>query len=115
MFKIVGHDIRITRGDTGVVHVSVFTKKGVQKTPYEFLPDDIVTLTVRKEPKKFNDEDEVLIQQMMDMETQDITIQPEDTARIEYGTYNYDIQLLIGGTVVNTISVGKFIITHEFT
>ena len=46
--------------------------------------------------------------------TYSLTIQPEDTDYLEYGTYYYDIEL-IRGDVLHQTFVGKLVLTEEIT
>ena len=43
------------------------------------------------------------------------TIYPEDTNGLQYGNYEYDIEVKIGDEYVKTIAIGTFIIDKEVT
>lgn len=44
-----------------------------------------------------------------------VTIYPDDTARLNYGTYGYDIELKTASGVVKTVLIGSITLTEEYT
>ena len=43
-----------------------------------------------------------------------ITLLPEDTSDLSYGTYNYDIEI-VSGTITKTLLLGTITLTDEIT
>ena len=44
-----------------------------------------------------------------------VTIDSDDTAELDYGTYGYDIELKTEAGVVKTLIIGNITLTDEFT
>ena len=107
MFNIDNCNVKITRGDTGVIAISLQNKDG---SSYEMQPDDVLVMTVKT--NTFNKD--VLIQkQFADGQ---IKIDPADTDNLSYGTYYYDVQLTTAaGDVFTVITPHKFEIMPEVT
>ena len=89
MFKISGNNIYLTRGDSAAIELQVVNGE----TPYDFSEDE-----VKFSLKKRLSDKQPLIQKTFgnyDSETNkaSITIEPEDTAGLDFGDYLYDIQL----------------------
>lgn len=89
MFKISGNNIYLTRGDSAAIELQVVNGE----TPYDFSEDE-----VKFSLKKRLSDKQPLIQKTFgnyDSETDkaSITIEPEDTAGLDFGDYLYDIQL----------------------
>ena len=99
------------RGDTAKYRFQRFDAEGnVIQTPA-----DAIYFTVKVNGYT----DEVLLQKKLeDMEFDEnyyyhITILPEDTDNLDYGTYRYDIEVIQDG--VKTTTVGELIIDEEIT
>ena len=89
MFKISGNNIYLTRGDSAAIELQVVNGEN----PYDFSEDE-----VKFSLKKRLSDKQPLIQKTFgnyDSETDkaSITIEPEDTAGLDFGDYLYDIQL----------------------
>lgn len=89
MFKISGSVIYLTRGDSAAIELQVVNGEN----PYDFSEDE-----VKFSLKKRLSDKQPLIQKTFgnyDSETNkaSITIEPEDTAGLDFGDYLYDIQL----------------------
>ena len=89
MFKISGNNIYLTRGDSAAIELQVVNGDN----PYDFSEDE-----VKFSLKKRLSDKQPLIQKTFgnyDSETDkaSITIEPEDTAGLDFGDYLYDIQL----------------------
>lgn len=89
MFKISGSVIYLTRGDSACIELQVVNGEN----PYDFSEDE-----VKFSLKKRLSDKQPLIQKTFgnyDSETNkaSITIEPEDTAGLDFGDYLYDIQL----------------------
>ena len=104
MFDIYGdNNIRITRGDTAYITLEV-TRDG---EPYDF-SNDQVKLTVKKDTEtKW-----VVFQKTFNGPT--ITIEPSDTAGLDYQSLKYDVQIITtSGEVFTVIEPRDFTITEE--
>lgn len=106
MLIILGHEIRLTRGDTAYLSVSLTNRDG---TPYIIQPDDTLTLSVKKGIGAVG-----YALQKRAVGTEKIKLLPEDTAHLPFGQYKYDIQLAkSNGDIFTVISVSNFILLEE--
>lgn len=101
-----------TRGDTRGYY---FTRVDGAGQVISATPDSLY-FTVKT---SFNTPQFVLQKSLADMTIDEeyvyhFTILPEDTERLPYGTYVFDIQVTQDG-VVTTIAKGKFVLTQEAT
>lgn len=102
--KLAGTDIYMTRGDTeGVV---------VNLTNYTPQPGDVVEFTVRR---KVGSGEIIYKAAEFEGNRAVIRIDPEDTERLRFGDYVYDVQLTYGGTVKTLITPSKFTVGEEVT
>ena len=107
MQRISGNNFYLTRGDTGWLYVTL----SVPTFPddYELQRGDKLYFTVRK-----TREHEPVISKELD--TQYITIEPEDTENLDFGNYVYDVQLVFSwGAKTTVIEHAKFVICSEVT
>ncbi len=92
MFKITNNTIKITRGDSGEIDLTIYDTDGRE---YELKDGDEVLFTVKETVHSPNP----LIQKSG---TQ-ISILPEDTQNLSYKKYVYDVQLTTAAGNVDTI------------
>lgn len=98
LFNIGGDaNIKITRGDTGVIAINLKNKDG---TEYVMQTGDVLVITVKRSTYV----SDVLFQKAFDGSMQ-AKIEPADTADLSYGTYWYDVQLTTAGGDVFTVVV----------
>ena len=103
--------MQLTRGDTAKFKFKRINAAGnVIGTPA-----DAIYFTVKENGYT----DEILIQKTLnDIEFDGIyyhlTILPEDTNELKYGTYHYDIEIIQDG-VKTTVAFDEFIIAEEIT
>lgn len=90
------------RGDSGIIPVYI--------SNYKIQNDDKLTFTVRKNTEQNS---EILIQKIS-KGSNTIIILPEDTEKLEYGSYPYDVELRTANGDVTTFC-RKMIITEEVT
>ena len=109
MFTISDNEIRITRGDTGKIDLDIKNSEG---EPYVRDQGDVVKFTVKAAPTDL----QYVIQKTIDEENT-FTIEPEDTAKLNYGVYFYDVQITRAedGSVCTIITPSQFIIEEEVT
>lgn len=104
------NDIKLVRGDTEDILLR-FIKDGAEFVPPEFSMGDIFTLTVRDDYSK----DVVLVREILYPEVR-ISILHNDTIRLPFGRYHYDIEYSKPDkSVVKTIVVGHLFLLREVT
>ena len=101
--------ITLTRGDTLKAQVHITDKEG---NPYEIQEGDKVRFAMKK---TYNDADEdVLIVKDIPTDTLILTLDPEDTKNLPFGSYVYDIQLTSAAGEVDTfITKASLTLTEE--
>lgn len=105
--KVDGDNISLTRGDTLILNIQIVRNNEA------YIPEtgDTVRFALSKD-KSGNAEP--LILKEIDPSTLQLTINPEDTKSLSYGTYFYDVQLTtVDGYVDTFIGPAKFKITEE--
>lgn len=104
--SIDGNRISLTRGDSLILNI-VITKNGERYNPVE---GDKVRFALKYQIP----DDEPLILKDADMSTMTLTLDPEDTKELPFGTYYYDIELTtVDGFVDTFIGPAVFRITEE--
>lgn len=107
MLSITGTNIKMTRGDTVRIALSVTDANGNTYTPSVL---DTIVLSV----KKSTDDTAYLFQKTITDGT--ILIAPTDTSTLEFGSYVYDVQLTLDNGDVNTIiPISELRIMQEVT
>lgn len=108
MFRVTSDDkIIITRGDSAKIRVSITDNDGNIYTP---TADDKVVLTVKKTT---GDKEPLITKTLVDGF---IKLKPEDTEKLEYGSYVYDCQITTGsGDVYTFITPHPFVVAEEVT
>ncbi|MCD8150280.1 MAG: hypothetical protein LUE92_12150 [Clostridiales bacterium] len=106
-YSIAGTTITLTRGDTFKALISITDANGEAYTPVE---GDSITFGVKA---NYTD-DEVLILKDIPTDTMLLTLDPADTAGLDFGNYVYDIELTTSdGEVYTFITKSSFILTAE--
>lgn len=106
-------DIEFTRGDTQFFRFQVKDGEG---NPIQLKDGDNLYFTV----KQNSNSEDVLIQKKYPDEIQysdgyfNFVLNSEDTSDMDYGTYNYDIELK-SGDYVKTLGQGTITLTEEIT
>lgn len=102
-------NISLTRGDTFKAQISITNPDG---TPYILQEGDSVRFAMKK---SYTDPDtEVLIVKEIPTETLVLTLLPEDTKDLNFGTYVYDIQLTTASGEIDTfITKANLTLTEE--
>lgn len=105
MFRISNNEITLTRGDSAEFDIELSSCDG---EAYEAQEGDIIEFTVKENVYS----SEALIHKKGNK----IIIAPEDTAKMSYKEYVYDVQVTFAdGTVDTVIPPSKFKITSEVT
>ena len=109
MYTVKKTSITLTRGDTFKAQISITDKEG---NPYELQEGDSVRFAMKK---SFEDADEdVLIVKQIPTDTLILTLNPEDTKNLPFGSYVYDIQLTSAAGEVDTfITKASLTLTEE--
>lgn len=104
-----GGVIRLTRGDTARLNVSIIND--VNGETHEIASTDILQLTVRKKVKDLD-----YCFQKTTIGSNLFHIEPEDTAALDFGNYVYDVQLTLeNGDVYTVIEPTRFEVMTEVT
>lgn len=102
-YNVDGSTITLTRGDTFIKDFPLY----VDGKRYELCPCD----EVRFAAKLDYDDPEPAIFKKLDGYT--LTLNPEDTKGLEFGTYKYDVQITLGSGRVITYMRGKLKLDKE--
>ena len=105
-FSVIRNRISITRGDSAQITLTI--RDRVTGKPFVPGADDRLTFTVKRELS-----DEIpLVVKTLDL----LLLLPEDTASLPFGTYRYDVELvLVSGYTDTVIPPSPFIVTGEVT
>lgn len=102
MFEIKGNNIRLTRGDSLYVQISLM-KDGETYTPEE---GDVIRFAM----KKHYLDSEALVTKTVPTDTMILHLEPSDTKELDFGKYVYDLEITFADGDVDT-----FINEAEFT
>lgn len=106
-FKVQKTTIYLTRGDTFKATISISNPDG---TPY--IPEE--GDQIRFALKRNIDDADCLITKVIPNDTMILTIEPQDTKLLNYGSYVYDMQLTkANGDVDTFITASKLKLTYE--
>ena len=108
MIKVVGGNVKIVRGDTGVLELTI---EDAEHQSYDF-SNDTVVLTVKKNAW---DKDPV-IQKTFD-ENGKVVFEVEDTKDLAFADFVFDVQLTHTETIddEDVVTVDTVIPMHKFT
>lgn len=107
--SINGTTISLTRGDSFSCSVKIYSSGG--KSIYTPNENDKIKFTVKT---GYDEDDEVLIRKNISPTDLTLSINPQDTKSLNYGTYVYDIELTTADGRVDTfITKAKLKITEE--
>lgn len=101
--------ITLTRGDTAILKIAITDNEG---NPFIPGAEDEIRFAMKK---NYSDEN-VLVRSdaVIDGSDVTITILPEQTKSLDYGTYRYDIQLTTSDGIVDTfIDRATIVLTEE--
>jgi hypothetical protein len=89
MLNVLGKKIYLTRGDTAYISVSLKDASGGDYVP---VPEDKLYFRVKKSAIK----GELILEKEINIETLVLELIPEDTEKLEFETYCYEIELVTG-------------------
>ena len=114
MYTVDGTTIRMTRGDTVAIEVSM-TRSGSAYTPQA---GDSLRFALKH--AKFNaartdyEDAQPLLTKTIPTDTMLLRIEPEDTADLGFGEYAYDIEITFeNGDVDTFIAAARFVLAPE--
>lgn len=107
MLYIKGNDIKLTRGDT--LHLTIPITNGEEE--YVIQVDDTLVFSVKK---MLSDSDYKIQKSIVGENT--FHIEPNDTAKLPFGKYYYDIELrTAAGDIYTIIDTSSFELLTEVT
>lgn len=115
-FSVIRNRISITRGDSAQITLTI--RDRVTGRPFVPGTDDRLTFTVKRElsdevPVVVKTLDNGIIRQKTDCL---LFLLPEDTASLPFGTYRYDVELVLASGYTDTvIPPSPFIVTGKVT
>ena len=112
MVNITDKNIFMTNGDTAILSLTIYDKKGEKYRP-NF--NDVCLLTIKKYTSQSSPSAQ--IKGTVDGENVRFEIMPEDTSTLVCGEYVYDIQVKFdyNGDVNTVIPLSKFVLMQEVT
>lgn len=102
------NNIILTRGDTGVFHVSLTEENGD-----EYIPQSGSSMRFALAKKYGSTRGECLILKDIPIDTMTLEIQPSDTDDLQFGDYLYDIEFTDQFGRVSTVIMAKFKVAKE--
>ena len=107
MFNVFMNDITITRGDDASFDIGITYNDKCMR--YVMQQGDKLTFTVKKAAA-----DETAILQKVLTEPK-LVIAAADTAKLEFGSYKYDLQMTFADGKIQTVAEGNFVLGEELT
>lgn len=109
MLHVEGNTIRLTRGDTAYLSVTIVKRDTGEA--YEIAENDILVFTL----KKYTSDETPLFQKRI-IGGNTFHIMPDDTSGLRFGKYKYDVQLTtLRGDVYTVIEPSTFEVMEEVT
>lgn len=106
-YSVSGTSITLTRGDTFIADLQIFQKNG---DPYEAKPGDRIRFAMKQNIKDATP----LILKEIPVSTMKLILEPEDTKRLAFGKYLYDVEITkANGDVDTFITKSTLTLTEE--
>lgn len=108
-------DLEFTRGDTYQFKFKLINK---EQQEIKLSEADNLYMTVKKDSNTKKVEFQKKLGQGINYEEDGyyhVTIESKDTSKMNYGTYNFDIELKTQEGKVKTIELGSITLTEEYT
>lgn len=102
MIEVTSSKIRITRGDSGTVNLTIYEADGV--TPYTPTVNDKIYLTI----KDAIDNNHIVLQK--EFNNNQIALYKSDTILLNFGKYFFDVRLEDSPNYDTILTEGEFII-----
>ena len=109
------NNIKMTRGDTLRVVVTMYQRDGTEYQPQQ---DDVIKFYLKRAlmthgNKQFVDQDPIITKTIQNSDLI-LELEPADTKNLDFGNYKYDVEITFGdGTVDTFISDASLILTPE--
>ncbi len=108
-------DFEFTRGDTKVFKFKLKDKNGEE---LKLASTDKIYLTAKKNAKSTEKAFQKTLGNGIELKDDGyyyVTINSNDTANLNYGTYGYDIEIKTATGIVKTLLIGSITLTEEYT
>lgn len=113
MFKVKGNEITLIRGDTLLLQVHI--KEG--DTDYVPQNGDVIRFALKRAAMKSDKSDfldeKPLVVTTIPNDTLLLRLNPQDTKKLPFGKYHYDIEITMSDGFVDTFLDGAFYLTAE--
>ena len=113
MYKFEGNTIYLTRGDTLQAQLTIMQ----DKTIYSPVEGDSIRFGLKRSQLNFNKtryaDEEPLIVKDIPIDTMLLELEPEDTASLDFGKYDYGIQITMANGKVDTFIKDNLFIEAE--
>ena len=114
MIKITGNTIEMTRGDTLTATITILDGSGQAYVPVE---QDVIRFAVKHADmtlgRKAYKDANPLINKTIPNDTLVLQLNPADTKQLDFGAYDYDIELTHADGAVDTFISGRFVLEPE--
>lgn len=106
--------ISVIRGTTQMINIDLVDAGGA---PYSLGNDEVLRFGVKRRPE---DEDYLLEKELTAVNQNEdgtyiLTLEPDDTARMKFGRYYYDVGMQSGEQYYNVIECSNFHIRYNIT
>ena len=98
-------NISLTRGDTGIFHITLQNKDGEAYTPQT---GDSLRFALGKSWGR-----DTIFTKSIPLDTCTLEIEPQDTKELDFKKYKYDIEFTDAAGHVSTILLGEFTVDKE--
>lgn len=95
------NNIYLTRGDSATLELAIYDEDG---EPYEPTQNDVIVLTIKSNVLNYD------YKLRKTFESLSLTITPEESEKLNFGTYFFDVRLINEDLTDTFICDGKFII-----
>ena len=109
MLKVDGNRITVTRGDTLSLEITLTNPDG---TPYEYESGDTIRFAI-SEGYESDINYHLIYEQSFSAETLTFSMPAEETKKLRYKTYNYDIELTHADGSVDTVISSQISVIGE--
>lgn len=108
------NNITLTKGDTLTLEVALYKRPtpGTDPEPYTPVEGDEIRFALSKSYVGMSDY-KLLVNKPIDIDTLTFTVSSQETGALNYGTFNYDVELTHADGTVDTFISAKMTITGE--
>ena len=117
MYKIDGTTIYLIRGDTLIVQLGIKQKNGQNVETYTPAPTDIVRFTLKHSDLTVNKtaylDKSPLVEKIIPTDTLILRLESTDTKDLDFGKYDYNVEITREDNIVDTFLSGKLYLKAE--